>query len=324
VAKVLVTDHPFPDFEPERRVLEPLGVELILAPDAAEGTLADAVPGADALLVCYAEITDEVIAAAQPSCRVIARYGVGFDNIDIEAASNAGVLVTYVPDYCLDEVADHTMSLLLAAARAVTFASREVEEGHWALPEAPVRRLRGQRLALVGVGRIGRRVAERARSFGLEVVGFDPFLQDWDGIGVKRADTLEEALVDADAISLHAPLTPENRHLISDRTLTGLNRRPILVNTSRGGLVDLQAAVRALEDGRLSAVALDVTEPEPLPPGHPLRRHPRAIVTPHMAYYSVEAQEDLQTRAAEEVARALRGEPPRCPVNPDVLAAPSR
>jgi len=181
-------------------------------------------------------------------------------------------------------------------------------------------RLRGRRLALVGVGQIGARLAARALAVGFEVVGYDPYLADWPA-GVERAGTLEGALAEADAISLHAPLTEENRGLVGERLLGTLRRRPILVNTARGGLVDLDAVTAALDDGRLAAVALDVVDPEPLPADHPLRDHPRAIITPHMAFYSVEAEQELQRRAAEEVARALRGEPAQVPVNLEAIAA---
>jgi D-3-phosphoglycerate dehydrogenase len=321
--RVVVTDHPFPSLEVERRVLEPLGVDLTVAPSSDEETLAELAREATALLVCYAEVTPRVVAAAaEGDCRIFARYGIGIDNIDVGAATKAEIVVTNVPDYCVDEVADHAMALLLAAARGVAAAMVEVREGGWLPPlgELGIRRIRGRRLALVGVGRIGRGVLERARAFGLEVIGYDPYLHE-DVPGLERAETLAAAIEEADFISLHAPLTSETTHMIGERTLGVLRRAPVIVNTSRGGLVDTQALVRALDDGRVTAAALDVTDPEPLPPEHPLRRHPRVILTAHIAYYSVESQDDLQRRAAEEVARALRGEPPRCPVNVPVEVA---
>lgn len=316
--RVVVTDHVFADLETERSVLDPLGVELVLAPAADEATLVDLAGGADGLLVCYAPVPRAVVeAAAAAGCRVIARYGIGYDNVDVEAATDRGIVVTNVPDYCLDEVADQTFLLLLASARALVPAVDTVRGGGWGFPRE-IHRLQGRRLALLGFGRIGRKVAERALAFGLEVVAYDPLVPAVDP-PVQRADTLEEALAEADFVSLHAPLTPESRHLIRDETIALMRRSPVLVNTSRGGLVDLDAVVRGLDDGRLGGAGLDVTEPEPLPDGHPLRTHPKALVTAHMAFYSIEAERELQRRAAEEVARALRGEPPRCPVNPQVL-----
>jgi D-3-phosphoglycerate dehydrogenase len=303
--KVLVTDHVFGDLEAEREALAAIDCELELAPDPE--ALADHAAGAAGMLVCFAPVGEDVIEAAA-DCRVIARYGIGVDNVDVEAATRAGIQVTNVPDYCLDEVADHAMALLLASARGVVSAARNVREGGWTVPQEGIHRIAGRRLALIGLGRIGTRVADRARAFGFEVVAYDPYVEG-------GASSVEEAVSGADAVSVHAPLTDETRHVIGERALDAMERAPVLINTSRGGLVDLDAVTRALDDGRLSGVALDVTEPEPLPADHPLRTHPRAIVTPHMSFYSAEAQAELQRRAVDEVVRALTGEPPRCPVN---------
>jgi D-3-phosphoglycerate dehydrogenase len=319
--RVLITDHPFAGTEIERSVLDELDVELVRAPGRDEDTLVEAVAGCEAILVCYARLTARVVdAAAAAGCRIISRYGVGYDNIDVEAATRHGIVVTYVPDYCLDEVADHTLALLLALARDVVGAARAVAQGEWRLPPGPVRRLGGQRLAVIGAGGVGRRVIARARSFGYDVIAFDPWVEDWD-LGCARADSFGDAVAEADAITLHVPLTGLTRHLINRDSIATLRRAPILVNTSRGPLVDMDAALEALAERRLSGVALDVTEVEPPARDHPLRSHPRALITPHMAYYSAEAQEELQRRAAEEVARALTGAPPRRPLNPELLPA---
>jgi len=322
---VVVTDHVFGGLDAERAALAEIGRELEQAPATDPETLAllvarEAGPSRDSVVNALRFIA----AAARGGCRVIARYGIGVDNIDVAAATRAGILVTNVPDYCLDEVADHTLALLLAAARSIVPAALCVREGGWSVPQAGIHRLRGRRLALLGVGRIGSRVADRARAFGYEVVGYDPFVTDWAGTGITPAATVAEAVAEADAVSLHAPLTPDTHHLIDDAAIGEMRRAPVLVNTSRGGLVDLDAVTRALDDGRLGAAALDVTEPEPLPEGHALRSHPRAIVTPHMSFYSAEAQDELQRRAVEEVVRALTGREPRCPVNHEVLQEASR
>ncbi len=323
--RVVVTDHVFGDLEIERSLLEPLGAEVVLAPATDEETLAGLARGADALLVCYAPVPRAVVeAAAEGGVRVISRYGIGYDNVDVQAASEHGILVTNVPDYCLDEVADHTLALLLAAARGVVQASDSVRSGGWSVPQEGIHSLKGRQLTLVGIGRIGAKVAQRALVFGLRVVAYDPFVTEAPVGGIELASSLGEALAEADFVSLHAPMTPENRHLIGEATIAQMKRAPVLVNTSRGGLVDLEAATAALEAGRLAGVAVDVTEPEPLPEDHRLRTHPRAIVTPHMAFYSAEAQAELQRRAADEVARALRSEPPRSPVNADALKAAGR
>jgi D-3-phosphoglycerate dehydrogenase / 2-oxoglutarate reductase len=321
--QILITDHVFADLELTRGILDPLGGELVVAPATDEATLVELARGTEAMIVCYAKVTRAVIEAAT-ECRVIARTGIGYDNIDVAAASEHGILVTYVPDYCLDEVADHTIALLLAAARGVVEASRSVREGGWSVPEQSIHSLRGRQLTLVGIGRIGAKVAERALVFGLRVVAYDPFVAEPPLDGIELVSSLDEALAEADIVSLHVPMSAENHHLIGESAIAKMKRAPILVNTSRGGLVDLDAVTAALDDGRLSVVALDVTEPEPLPDGHPLRTHSRAIVTPHIAFHSVEAQDELQRRAADEVARALRNESPRSPVNADALASTVR
>jgi D-3-phosphoglycerate dehydrogenase len=313
--RVVVTDHVFDDVEIERSLVAPLGATVVVAPTADEDTLATLAAGADAMLVCFAPITARVIdAAAGGNCKVIARYGIGVDNVDVAAATAAGLRVTNVPDYCLDEVADHTVALLLSLARRIVESNQGVRSGGWDVPHGRVRRIRGRRLALIGVGRIGSRVVERALSFGLEVVGYDPFLREAVP-GLTQVDTLEEAVAEADFVSLHAPLTPETRHVVGQRLIDRMNCAPILINTSRGGLIDLEAAMNGLVAGKLSGLGLDVTEVEPLPAGSPLRSDPRVVVTPHMAFYSVEATQELQRRAAEEVVRALSGQPARSPVN---------
>jgi D-3-phosphoglycerate dehydrogenase len=317
--RVLVTDHPFPSLDIERSILEPLDVELVLAEDSSEDALVEAATGVDAILVCYAKITRRVIeAAAQGPCKVVSRYGGGFDNIDVEAATEHGILATYVPDYCLDEVADHAMALLMTMSRGVIDAARLVDGGDWGIPYEDIHRLSGRRLAVIGVGGIGRRVVDRARPFGYEMVGFDPFVKDWT-LDIERAETFEEAVREADAITLHVPMSSENHHLINAESIAAMNRKPIVVNTARGGLIDLDAALAALEDGSLRGLAIDVTEEEPPAADHPVRAHPRVVLTPHIAYYSVEAQAELQTRAANEVVSAFNGDPPSRPLNPEVL-----
>jgi len=314
--RVVVTDHVFADLDIERSLLEPIGAEIVLAPSTDEKTLAGLAREADALMVCYATVSRPVVeAAAEGGVRVISRYGIGYDNVDVEAASARGILVTNVPDYCLDEVADHTIALLLAAARGIARASRSVRDGGWSAQEFEIHSLSGQQLTLVGIGRIGAKTAERARAFGLRVVAYDPYVTEPPVVGVELASSLREALAEADFVSLHVPMSDENRRLIDEQTIAQMRRAPTLINTARGGLVDLEAVTAALDDGRLAGVALDVTDPEPLPSDHPLRTHARAIVTPHIAFRSVQAQAELQRRTAEEVYRALRDEPPRSPVN---------
>lgn len=316
---VLLTDRPFGDDAIEQEVLGAAGLSLLRAPNSDAETLEELASGAVGVLACYAQVGRPVVeAAARGGCRVIARYGIGYDNIDVDAATRAGIVVTYVPDYCIGEVADHTFALLLSLARGVVRASSDVRSGAWAVPSSGVRRLEGARLALIGVGRIGQQVALRAAAFGMEVVAYDPYAKSWDG-RTRPVASIKEALTGADFVSLHAPLTPQTHHLIGEAEIEQMRPGAVLVNTSRGGLVDLDAVVRGLEDGRLGGVGLDVAEVEPLPSDHPLRTQPRAVVTPHMAFYSEQAQLELQRRAAESVVDVLRDRKPRNPVNPEVL-----
>lgn len=318
---VLLTDRPFGSDEIEKRLLAAAGLELVRAPSSDPDTLARLAESAVGILVCYAQVGAEVVgAAARAGCPIISRYGIGYDNVDVEAATRAGIVVTNVPDYCIGEVADHTVALMLTVARGTLRAANGVRAGGWDVPGSGIRRLQGARLALIGVGRIGHDVASRALAFGLDVVAYDPYVVEWDD-RLGRAESVEDALRDADFVSLHAPLTAENHHLIGGPELALAKSGAVLVNTSRGGLVDLDAVVEALDQGRLGGVGLDVTEIEPLPVDHPLRDHPLAVITPHMSFYSAEAQDELQERAAQAVVDVLSGERPRNPVNPDVLSA---
>ncbi len=321
VTRILVTDHVFPGLEIEHEVLSEIDAEIVLAESSDEQSLISLAGEVDGMLVCFAAVPESVVdAAAAGGCKVIARYGIGYDNVDVAAASRHGIVVTNVPDYCLDEVADHTMALLLAAARGVVPATRSVAEGGWEIDHASIHRLAGRRLVLVGLGAIGRRVASRAQAFELDVIAFDPFVDASEIDGVRLVATLADAVAEADFVSLHAPATEANRNLINHEVIAAMRRSPVLINTARGGLVDLEAVVEALDCGLLSGAALDVTEPEPLPQGHPLRTHPKAIITPHTAFHSVEATDELQRRAANEVLAVLSGRAPDRPVNPEVLA----
>ena len=307
--RVLVTDTDMPSFEIEEEVLRPLDATVWLAPASDEETLVREASKADAIMVGYAPVREPVIAAAaKAGCRAIVRYGIGYDNVDIAAAERHGIPVANVPDYCLDEVADHTMALLLGYARGIPQAAGSVQQGGWDIPKGEIPRIAGRVFGLVGFGRIGRRVAARAVTFGLRVMAYDP-VAPVDMEGVQAAASLDEVLAGSDYISIHVPLTPQTRHLINEEVLRKMERKPLLLNTARGGLIDLDAVLDALQSGQLGGVALDVFETEPLPPDHPLRTHPRALITPHMSYYSNESEPDLIRRVALEIARGLRGEP---------------
>jgi D-3-phosphoglycerate dehydrogenase len=317
---VAITDYVFPSLEPERAVLAPLGVELRPQQCRTEAEIIALAQDADAILNCYAKMTAQVIEQLK-NCKIIARYGIGVDNVDVVAATRAGILVTNVPDYCIDEVSDHALALLLALARRIVIAGGAVKAGAWdVVSHAGIRRLRGQTLGLVGFGKIAKALASKVEPLGMKVLAYDPYVDpaliSQHGAKAVSLDTL---WAEADAISIHVPLSPETRNLIGARELAAMKPTAFLINTSRGGIVDEQALEQALRSGQIGGAALDVVSVEPPPSDHPLRQAPNMILTPHLAFYSRESLIELQTKAAEEVGRALKGEPPRSPVNPEVL-----
>jgi D-3-phosphoglycerate dehydrogenase / 2-oxoglutarate reductase len=257
---------------------------------------------------------------------LLIRAGIGYDVIDVDAATSAGIWVANVPDYCVDEVADHTMLLLMAAWRRLAELEAVWHAGSWVNPSLvpPVNRARGRRLGIVGFGRIGQAVAGRARGFGFEVVVHDPVVAD-DAIRAAEVEpvALDHLFASSDAVTLHCPLTPETRHLVDAARLARVRPGLVLVNTSRGGLVDLAALDEALENGQVAAAALDVLEDEPAPDlTRPLFRRPNLLLTPHLAWYSLEARRDLALQAAEEAYRFISGERPRNLINPTARDAP--
>jgi D-3-phosphoglycerate dehydrogenase len=257
---------------------------------------------------------------------LLVRAGIGYDVIDVDAATAAGIWVANVPDYCVDEVADHAILLLMAAWRRLPELEAVWHAGSWvnATLVPPVNRARGRRLGIVGFGRIGRSVARRARGFGFEVVAHDPLVADDD---LRAADVepveLDELFATCDAVSLHCPLTPETRHLVNADRLARVRPGLVLVNTSRGGLVDLAALDEALEHGQVAAAGLDVLEDEPAPDlSRSLFQRPNVLLTPHLAWYSLEARRDLALQAAEEAYRYISGERPKNLVNPAARQSP--
>ncbi len=317
---VAITDYVFPSLEPEQAVLGPLGVELRPQQCRSEEEIIALAQDADAVLNCYAKMAARVIEKLK-RCKIIARYGIGVDNVDLAAASKARILVTNVPDYCVDEVSDHALALILSLARKIVAADTGVKNGNWSVTaHAEIRRLRGQTLGLLGFGKIAKALASKVQPLGMKVLVYDPYLEaELISRHGAEAVSLDRLLAEADAISIHVPLSSETRNLIGQRELALMKSTAFLINTSRGGIVDEQGLAAALKEGQLGGAALDVLSVEPPPQDHPLRQAPNVILTPHLAFYSRESVIELQTKAAEEVARALKGEPPRSPVNPEVL-----
>jgi len=283
------------------------------------GEFLGAAADCDALLNTYAgPITAEVM-AKMPRCRIIARYGIGVDTIDLDAATKAGIIVTNNPTYCIEEVAEQTMALILSSARKIAFYDRMVRDGRWAVPPGkPMFRLVGRTLGLVGFGNIARQVAVRAAAFGMKILYSDPFVKEGQYAVPGRSVDLDTLLRDSDFVSLHPPLTPQTRKMIGDEALGKMKRTAVLVNCARGPVVDTDALVRALDAGKIAGCALDTTDPEPLPDPHPLRGRDNVIITPHTAWYSEQAMVGLQAGAPGEVRRVLSGEWPLNVVNPAV------
>jgi D-3-phosphoglycerate dehydrogenase len=321
MALVAVTDHVFADLDQERELLADAGHELRFEANAATpDDVAKAVHGADAVLNCYAPIPSDVT-RTMGGCRIIARYGIGLDTVDLEAATETGILVTNVPDYCIDEVSDHALALILASARGVARLDRAVRDGRWSpMDAAPLHRLRGRTLGLVGFGRIACSLAEKASVLGLRILADDPFVPD-EAIAAAGAEPVDRAtlLASADFVSLHVPLTDDTRHLIGESELATMRDGAVLVNTSRGGLIDLDALRSALDAGRLGGAALDVLEVEPPGPDDPLLARDDVIVTPHAGFYSEESLAELQRKATEQVIAALAGRVPSYAVNAAAL-----
>jgi D-3-phosphoglycerate dehydrogenase len=302
-ALALCLDRVGEDIAPERGVLGPLGISVAWpaeAPAAVEKQLNQA----NALLVNVTPV-DAALLDCAPQCRVVVTYGVGYDHINLDEARQRRVVVANVPDYCTDEVADHTMALLLALARQIVTGHELVRGGGWGVHElGSVRRIRGRTLGLVGYGRTGRAVGERARSFGLRLIAHDPQVS-WGGEAVTMVASLPDLLREADFVSLHAPLQKETTQLINDRALALMKPDSILINTSRGGLVDTNALLRALDRGSLAGAGLDVFPEEP--PTAALLNRPNLLLSPHSAYYSAEAIVELKQSAAQAVAVVLTG-----------------
>jgi len=316
---VVATDPHHSDFGGELEELAAIGAEFRASQCKTEEDVVEACRDADGILVTFSPIGRRAL-AGMPRCRIIVRTGVGYDTIDVAAATERKVMVANVPDYCVSEVADHAVALMLCLWRKVVELDAQVRAQGWTGMHRPVQRLEGQVLGIIGLGRIGRAVATRTWGFGLRRIAYDPYVPAdvFSTLGVEPV-SLEVLARSADIISLHTPLTQETRGLIRKEILRQMKPNAILVNTSRGGVVATEDLVQALREGWISGAGLDVFEAEPLPQEHPLRSLPRVLLTPHAAWYSVDSEQELRRRSARTVVEALRGEVPASLLNPEVL-----
>ncbi|MEM2123478.1 MAG: C-terminal binding protein [Candidatus Bathyarchaeia archaeon] len=321
--KVVVTDHVYPSIDVEGKILTSNGFDFRVYQCKGEDEVVEACWDADGILTTFAPITRRVIGALNKA-KVIVRHGVGYDNIDVSSASEKGIMVVNIPDFGGSEVADHTLALIISLLRRIPQYDRLVKSGGWSgwaayRPLHPLYRLT---LGVVGFGRIGRQVALKAmRGFDMKVVANDPYvaLEEFESLHVTPL-TLEELLRISDVVSLHTPLTDETRHLIDQEKLKLMKPSAILVNTSRGPVIDQEALVEALRKGWISGAALDVLASEPPGEDEPLLGMENVILTPHVAWFSEESFIDLLQKAAYEVVRALKGEEPLHIVNRSELA----
>lgn len=306
--RVLITDAPWGDAHIERGILEPAGCEVFIAPDEQEQTLIGLVHNVASIATCWCPVRAPVIEAAS-QCRHIARLGIGLDNIDLDAAARRGITVTNVPDYCIEEVAQHALGLLLAHARRIAFFHQQTKQGAYDLrAAAPMRRLSEQTLGLIGFGHTARRLREMALGIGLNVVAYTPSGKDY-GTGCEMI-SLEQLLERSDYVSIHAPHTDESHHLLDADALARLRPTAFVINTSRGGLIDHAALWNALQSNRLAGAGLDVFEPEPPDLSQPLFRDERVILTPHAAFLSQESLTELRQRVAHQILDVIEGRTP--------------
>lgn len=312
--KLVVSDQAFGNTRHERAAAQAAGAAFAEFHCRSEDEALEAVRGAHAVLNNFAPMTRKVMAAMAPGA-VVVRYGVGVDNVDLAAARDLGVRVCNVPDYGVDEVADHAAAMTLALARKLDSYDSGIRAGEWKIDRMVngLRSLRDTTVGLIGLGRIARAYAERMAVFGCRITGFDPFIPE-DQIRAAGITPLprDEVIANADVLSLHVPLTPDTRHLIDATAIARMPKGAILINCSRGGLVDEDALAQALVSGHLSGAGLDVFEKEPLPARSPLRKAPHVILSPHAAFYSDASVDALQRLASEEALRGLRGEALRC------------
>jgi phosphoglycerate dehydrogenase-like enzyme len=308
--KILITDYDFHDIQLEHGVLEGGGLEVLTAQCKTEEQVIEAGQGCSALLVQYAPITDRVLAALS-QVGIVSRFGAGFDTVDTAAAKKHGVWVSNSPDYGVGEVATHALAMALSLLRHLPFYDRDVKSGTWHY-ESPgkLQRVSNLTLGILGLGRIGKRMAHIARNSFKRVIACDPYIIDGDFPAYVERVGLEDLFRNSDCISLHLPLTTETRAMVNAALLGQMRPGSVLVNTARGAIVNVDDLAQALNEGRLDGAGLDVLPWEPLPADHPIAKHPRVVLSPHAAFYSVEAERELRRKAAQNIVTwAKRGRP---------------
>jgi D-3-phosphoglycerate dehydrogenase len=322
--RVLVVDCAWPDLDIEQQVLSEADVELVAAESGDSDELLRLAPRVDAIMVNWRPLTRAVLEAAG-RCRTVARFGVGVDNIDVDAATELGIVVSRVTDYCVDEVAEHTIALLLALRRRIVAFSAQTRAGGWDNDAfGPMHRLRGTTMGILGWGAIGQAVAGLAHGFGMDVEVFSRSAppDGWPA-GVRATRSLLELASRVDHLSVHVPLTEQTVGLVDEAVLRVMRPSAVLLNAARGPIVDSAELARAVRDGRIAGAGIDVLDGDPPSPGNPLIGLDNVIVTPHAGFNSVEALETLRRQAAANVLAVLDGGRPSSVANPEVLDHPA-
>ncbi|CCN85241.1 putative D-3-phosphoglycerate dehydrogenase [Vibrio nigripulchritudo SFn27] len=309
--KVVVTDQAFGSVENEQRMASRVGAQFSDHQCATEEETLKVVKGASVVFNNFAPITPEVMKVMAPGATVI-RYGVGVDNVDLVAANQLGIHVCNVPDYGVDEVADHAMAMILALARKLALYDKGIRNQHWSIKQivGELKSLRDCQVGLVGFGRIARSLSTRLEAFGCKIQAYDPYVNQVD-INVDMV-AFEQLVDTSNIVSFHLPYTPETHHILNAEMIARMPKGAIVINVSRGGLIDEEALAKAVQRGHIFGAGLDVFEREPLPENSPLRDCPNMWLTPHAAFYSEASVRNLQRLAAEEGERAINHEPLRC------------
>ena len=317
--KAVVTDYVWPNLNIEKKILNENNIEIVDANNFSKSELINEVADADALLFCFKEIDSEILEAAK-ICKVAARYGIGVDNIDIKKCTELGIVVTNIPDYCLEEVSDHAISMIISLNRRIYEHWSLVKNGGWndLNLDIPVLRLSESILGIVGFGRIGKTISKRISSLGIKSIAYDPFLNTGDIIDDVEIVSFENLLEKSDFITVHVPLNESTHHLFSEDEFKKMKNNAILINCARGGLVDENAASIALSNGDIGGVGLDVIEDISANHISPLYENKNVIITPHTAFFSKSSGEELQTRTSEEIVRVIKGNTPQNFINPEV------
>ena len=318
--KVVISDYVWPNIDIEKKFFDSKNIELVVSKNKSD--LKKQIVDADGLLFCFESIDEDILRSSK-NLKVAQRYGIGVDNINIEVATELGIVVSNIPDYCIDEVSDHAMSMILSLNRLLSRDSDLVKKGMWnEIKKAKrVYRLSEATLGLLGFGRIGRRISKKAKNFGLKVIAYDPYLNEKE-IDDVEIHSLNKVLKDSNIISLHLPLTEQTNHIIDTEQFDLMNKDTIIINVSRGGLINEEALIENLNNGKIRGAGLDVIESS-IDKTNDLFSFDNVIITPHTAFFSQESSEELQLRSSMQLYDVLTGSKPKFLINPDVLNHPS-